>query len=78
MPSIWISNKDYKILMRIKTSLEKLHKRDVGMPEVISYLLAATAIPSIPPEKDDELMRKVGRLREVVKKRAEKSLEEAK
>ncbi len=75
MPSIWVSKKDHNILMRIKASLEKLggHKRNVGMPKVISYLLATTTIPSIPPEKDEELMRKVERLQKIAKKRMEKS-----
>ena len=68
MPSIWVSDKDYKVLMRVKTALEKSRGKPVGFPEVISYLVEITSISAI-NEKDEELIRTLEKLRSIAKKR---------
>lgn len=71
MPSIWVTQKEYEDLMRIKTALEKVYKKDVGMSQVISSLIEATSIPTIPAEKDEEIIKKLKVLRSIAKKRVE-------
>lgn len=58
MPSIWVSEKDYKILMRVKTGLEKSRGKPVSFPEVISYLLEITSVSEI-RENDEKLIQKL-------------------
>lgn len=65
--SIWISKKSYKTLIKIKTGLEKIRRVPVGFPDVISYLIEVTSIPAIPP--DEDLIPKLERLRDIVRKR---------
>jgi len=67
MPSIWISDKDYKTLIRVKTALEKSRKRPVGFPKVISYLVEITSIPAI-TEKNEELIKKLEEFRSIAKR----------
>lgn len=73
MPSIWVTQKEYEDLMRIKTALERAYKKVVGMSQVISSLIEATSIPTIPAEKDEEIIKKLKILRSIVKKRVGKS-----
>lgn len=58
MPSIWVSEKDYKILMRVKTGLEKSRGKPVSFPKVISYLLEITSVSEI-RENDEKLIQKL-------------------
>ena len=72
MPSIWVTRKEYEDLMRIKTTLEKVYKKDVGMSQVISSLIEATSIPA-EAGKDEEIIKKLKVMRNIVKRRVEKS-----
>jgi predicted CopG family antitoxin len=40
MPSIWVSDEDYKILIDIKADLEKYHKKPASFSDVVSHLMA--------------------------------------
>lgn len=72
MPSVWVSQKDYEALMGVKTGLEKARKEPVGISNAISYLLEIISISTIPPERSDEIVQKLEKLRSIVKERMER------
>ncbi len=67
--SIWVSDSDYEVLMQIKIALEKVYKKDISISQVISSLIEATSIPTIPAEKDEEIIKKLKVLRNIAKRR---------
>jgi len=71
MPSIWVSQEDYEALMSIKMGLERVRREPVSISKVVSYLFGAVFIPEIPPERGDEIIQKIEKLRSIVKKRVE-------
>ena len=60
MPSIWIREEDKATLMRIRACLQKMSPgRNIGMPETVSKVLESTTIPALPPEKDEEIIKRL-------------------
>lgn len=62
MPSIWVSDKDYKTLMEVKTGLEKAREEPVSISKAVSYLLE---VVSISAARGGEITRKLERLKKV-------------